>query len=158
MARVRQLAPGFFTNEELVELPFEFRLLFAGLWTIADREGRLEDRPKRIRMAVFPCDDVDVDAGLQRLHDAGMVRRYRVDGVAYLAIPAFLKHQKPHPREAASVIPPPPEGSPKADLGVASGAMHGAEGSPKANLRQTLGTPRTDLGSAKVAGLSDSRN
>ena len=107
MARVRNIAPGFFTHELLVELAFEYRLLFAGLWTIADREGRLEDRPKRIRMAIFPADNVDCDAGLQALHDAGLVLRYTVEGVAYLQILAFHKHQKPHPREAASVIPAP---------------------------------------------------
>ena len=44
MARARLLKPGFFTNEDLCELPAFGRLLFAGLWTIADREGRLEDR------------------------------------------------------------------------------------------------------------------
>ena len=62
MARARNIKPSFFTNEDLVELPFEDRLLFIGLWTLADREGRLEDRPKRIKMAVFPADNVDVDA------------------------------------------------------------------------------------------------
>src|SRR5262245_4448792 len=61
MARARLLKPGFFTNEDLVELPPAARLLFAGLWTLADREGRLEDRPKRIKLAVLPYDDVDVD-------------------------------------------------------------------------------------------------
>ena len=130
MARVRLLDPGFFTNEHLVELPFEYRLLFAGLWTLADREGRLEDRPKRIRMAIFPCDNVDCDAGLQALHDAGMVKRYSVEGIAYVAILAFSKHQKPHPRETSSVIPAP-------------------QGEPKARPRQTKGAPEDD---EKLAG------
>lgn len=138
MARVRLLDPGFFTNEQLVELPFEYRLLFAGLWTLADREGRLEDRPKRIRMALFPCDNVDCDAGIQALHDAGLVLRYSVEGVAYIAILAFAKHQKPHPRETSSVIPAP-------------------EGQPKVSPRQTQGEPEADQGSAKARGLSDSR-
>lgn len=39
MARARNIKPGFFTNDELVELPFEVRSLFIGLWAIADREG-----------------------------------------------------------------------------------------------------------------------
>jgi hypothetical protein len=153
MARVRNIAPGFFTNEELVELPFEDRLLFAGLWTLADREGRLEDRPKRIRMAVFPCDSVDVDACLQRLQKAGLVLRYTVHGVAYLAIPAFHKHQKPHPREAASVIPA-PEGMAQA---APTPPMQAAEGEPKASPRQTQGEPRANLGVGEPGGLSDSR-
>lgn len=105
MARARNIKPGFFKNETLAELPMAYRLLFIGLWIIADREGRLEDRPKRIRMEIFPADDVDCDAGIQALHDAGMVRRYEVEGNKFIDIPAFLEHQKPHPREIPSVIP-----------------------------------------------------
>ena len=52
MARARNIKPGFFTNDELVELPFATRLLFIGLWTIADREGRMVDRPKKIKMEI----------------------------------------------------------------------------------------------------------
>ena len=52
MARARNLKPSFFTNDKLAELHPLGRLLFAGLWTIADREGRLEDRPKRIKTDV----------------------------------------------------------------------------------------------------------
>lgn len=47
MARARNIKPGFFINEDLVELPFSTRLLFAGLWIIADREGRLGERDRR---------------------------------------------------------------------------------------------------------------
>ena len=105
MARARNIKPGFFRNEELAGLPFEFRLLFIGLWTLADREGRLEDRPKRIRMELFPADDVDCDAGITALESCGLVVRYQVEGIAYIWIPTFLEHQKPHLREAESTIP-----------------------------------------------------
>lgn len=106
MARARNIKPGFFKNPELVELPYEYRLLFIGLWCLADREGRLEDRPKQIRMELFPADDVDVDAGLQALHNADLVVRYTVEARAYVWIPTFLTHQHPHLKEAASTIPP----------------------------------------------------
>ena len=49
MARTRSIKPSFFDNEILGDLPPLTRLLFIGLWGIADREGRLEDRPKRIK-------------------------------------------------------------------------------------------------------------
>ncbi len=109
MARARNIKPGFFKNDVLVELPFEYRLLFIGLWTMADREGRLEDRPTKIRMEVFPADSVDVDAGLQALHDAGFVLRYSAAGVRYIQILTWGKHQNPHVKEAASTIPAPGE-------------------------------------------------
>ena len=44
--RARNIKPGFFKNDALAELDFAGRLLFIGLWGIADRAGRLEDRPK----------------------------------------------------------------------------------------------------------------
>ena len=109
MARARNIKPGFFKNDLLVELPFEYRLLFIGLWTMADRDGRLEDRPTKIRMEVFPADSVDVDAGLQALHDAGFVLRYSTAGVRYIQILTWGKHQNPHVKEAASTIPAPGE-------------------------------------------------
>src|SRR5690606_22686976 len=80
MARARNIKPAFFMNEDLVELPFQDRLLFIGLWTLADREGRLEDRPKRIKMEIFPADEVNVDESLTRLASTGMILRYQVDG------------------------------------------------------------------------------
>lgn len=41
-------------NEDIVELSIEARLLFIGMWTLADREGRLENRPKRSKCPYFP--------------------------------------------------------------------------------------------------------
>jgi hypothetical protein len=107
MARARNIKPGFFKNEELVEVPFETRLLFIGLWTLADREGRLEDRPKRIKMEVFPVDSVDIDKCLNELQSHGFILRYSVDGVGYIQVLAFNKHQNPHKTERDSTIPPP---------------------------------------------------
>jgi hypothetical protein len=107
MARARNIKPGFFLNEELVELPFATRLLFIGLWTLADREGRLEDKPKRIKMHLFPADDLDVDSALSALTGTGFLLRYSVDGDSFIQILAFAKHQNPHKDEKASLIPAP---------------------------------------------------
>lgn len=107
MSRARNIKPGFFKNELLVELPFEYRLLFVGLWTMADRDGRLEDRPTKIRMELFPADAVDVNAGLQALHDAGFVVRYETEGKRFIQVTEFAKHQNPHQKEAKSTIPAP---------------------------------------------------
>ena len=109
MARARNIKPGFFRNADLVELSFESRLLFIGLWTLADRAGRLEDRPKQIKMELFPADNVDCNAALDDLASTGMVARYTVDGVRYLQVVNFTKHQNPHRDEKASSIPEPIE-------------------------------------------------
>ncbi|UDL03998.1 HNH endonuclease [Marinobacter sp. CA1] len=105
--RARNIKPGFWKNEDLVDLAFEHRLLFIGLWMLADREGRLEDRPKRIKMELFPGDDVEIDSGLSALADMGLIKRYEVDGKKYVQVENFVKHQMPHHKEVASKIPPP---------------------------------------------------
>ncbi len=105
MARARNIKPGFFTNDELVELPFSTRLLFIGLWTIADREGRLADRPKKIKMEIFPADDVNCDEALGELAGSGFITRYQADGVKVIEIANFAKHQAPHSTEKDSVLP-----------------------------------------------------
>ena len=109
MARARNIKPGFFLNEELVELSFEVRLFFIGLWTVADREGRLEDKPKRIKMHLFPADEIDVDQCLELLAKSGFITRYVVDGNRFIQILTFAKHQNPHRDEKASTIPAPCE-------------------------------------------------
>lgn len=109
MARARNIKPGFFSNDDLVELPFEARLLFIGLWTIADRSGRLLDRPKKIKMDIFPGDSVDCDAMLSLLAKSGFIRRYETSGHRAIQVVNWDKHQNPHVKEVPSTIPAPCE-------------------------------------------------
>lgn len=109
MARSRNIKPGFFTNDELAECSPHARLLFAGLWTIADKEGRLDDRPKKVKALVLPFDNVDCDELLQQLHDRKFIQRYQIQGGAFIQITNWKKHQNPHCKEAASEIPEPVE-------------------------------------------------
>lgn len=105
MPRIRSLKYEYFINEDLARISCEARLLGLGLTTLADREGRLEDRPQRIKALLFPYHDVDVDKLLNELQDAGFMERYVIENKGYLRIVNFLKHQKPHPKEAPSSIP-----------------------------------------------------
>ncbi|MFZ3017144.1 MAG: hypothetical protein WA056_01655 [Gallionella sp.] len=111
MARARNIKPGFFKNETLAECSPLSRLLFAGLWCIADRAGRLEDRPKRIRAEILPYDDGSVDDMLDELHQAGFILRYQVGEQRFIQVLNFSKHQNPHCRESESTIPAPVEHS-----------------------------------------------
>ena len=95
-------------NEELAECDIAARLLFIYLWMLADREGRLEDRPKRIGAQALPYDrSEDVEALLQQLHDNGFILRYQVDEGKYIQILTFSEHQTPHVKEKPSTIPSP---------------------------------------------------
>ena len=107
MPRARNVKPGFFKNELLAECDPLARILFEGLWCEADRAGRLEDRPRRLKAEYLPYDSCDVDALLAQLTVRGFIVRYVIDGRALIAIPAFPKHQNPHVREPASTIPAP---------------------------------------------------
>lgn len=111
MARTRSIKPGFFDNDILGDLPPLTRLLFIGLWCIADREGRLEDRPRKIKKSILGYDDVDAngtDEMLQTLQESGFILRYQgSDGEKYIQVVNFLKHQNPHIKEKSSDIPPP---------------------------------------------------
>lgn len=107
MARTRNIKPGFFNNDTLAEVEPLGRLLFAGLWTIADRDGRLEDRPKRIKATVLPYDNCDVNKLLAELARLRFIVRYVVDGERFIQVANWDKHQQPHVKEADSTIPPP---------------------------------------------------
>lgn len=114
MARARNIKPGFFTNDALAECQPLARLLFAGLWTLADREGRLEDRPKKIKAEILPYDNCNIDELLNELaaikEDDGQpafIVRYEYNCKKYVQIMHFVTHQNPHQKEAASTIPAP---------------------------------------------------
>lgn len=105
MPRARNIKPGFFKNEDLAECTPWARLCFAGLWTMADREGRLEDRPKRIKGELFPYDSVEVPPLLEELEHWGFIRRYQVGGERFILIVKFVEHQAPHGTEKDGSIP-----------------------------------------------------
>ncbi len=104
--RQRMVSPSFFVDEGLVTVSPMARLLFIGLWCIADREGRLEDRPIRLKMMLFPCDECDVSELLDELVRVGVIIRYVVGSQPLVQVENFTKHQHPHHREMPSELPP----------------------------------------------------
>ena len=108
MSRARNIKPGFFKNEDLAECSAWARLRFIGLWTLADREGRLEDRAKRIKAELFAYDSVEVEPLLADLAARGFILRFKdSDGLGIIQVIEFAKHQSPHFKEAKSVLASP---------------------------------------------------
>ncbi len=106
MARSRNIKPGLFKNEILGETDPLYTILFAGLWTLADKEGRLEYRPKKIKAEIFPYRfDLDPCLGLDWLKHESFISVYEIDSSKYIQILNWAKHQAPHYKEAKSVIP-----------------------------------------------------
>lgn len=107
MARARNIKPGFYKNEALAECSVWARLIFPGLWMLADREGRLEDRPKRIKGELLPFDPKDVDPLLDELQAQNFILRYQNEEGRFIQILKFNQHQSPHYSEKTSIIKPP---------------------------------------------------
>lgn len=102
--RARNLKPGFFKNEDLAECDPLARLLFAGLWCMADRSGRMEYRPKRIKAEILPYDNCNCEKLLTQLGTKGFITVYSIEKEIFLEINKFTVHQNCHIKEAESTI------------------------------------------------------
>ena len=122
MARSRNIKPDFFLDDDLAEHHPLTRILFAGLWCLADREGRLKDKPKKIKAQLLPYDDIDANDALDALNKTGFIQRYEEENIQYIQVVNFNKHQNPHCKEAASTIPAPCKNSASTDNSVSSTA------------------------------------
>lgn len=107
MARARNIKPSFFTNDELSELEPLARILFIGMWTIADFKGCFEYKPKRLKVQILPYDDCNIEQLVSALDKSGFISIYSAQGQRYIKVINFSKHQNPHKneREGGSQIP-----------------------------------------------------
>lgn len=129
--RARSIKPGLYKNEVLAECSIMARYIVPGLWMLADREGRLEDRPKKIKAELLPYDDANMDALLNELQAAGHILRYRANDNDYIQILKFTSHQSPHVREMPSTIPAPGENGPSTTKAVPRHDLGSVEASPR---------------------------
>ena len=161
MARSRNIKPGFFINDDLGQLEPLARLLFIGLWTIADREGRLEDKPLKIKIQTLPYDDCDIDYLLDQLaaNDEKFITRYEVEGKRYIQITNWKKHQNPHIKESASEIPAKSTAPNKHHTStMLAPNMHRTSPADSLNLIPDSLNPLTDSGETVVVVDSDEWN
>lgn len=108
--RRREISSSFWKDERVWGISDAARLAFIGLWQLADREGRLVDTPFSIGVEIRPWDPRSVAGLIDELVTAGLVIRYQVDGQRVLSMrpDAWRRHQRPHPKEQESKLPPPP--------------------------------------------------
>lgn len=107
MSRCRNIKPGLWLNEELADISITARYLFPALWCHADKEGRLEYRPKKLKAEIFPYDNINIQSLIVELHGKKFIEIYEHEGQLFINIPNFKKHQNPHPKEKASELPAP---------------------------------------------------
>ena len=82
MARIRSLKPELWLSPQVMNLSHSARLMFVGLITQADDDGRGLADVRRLKAAIFPGDDITTqqvsawlaeckDQALAALYDAG---------------------------------------------------------------------------------------
>jgi len=147
--RIRLLHPEFFTDEVLWTQCSDFaKLVFQGLWLMADREGRLRDNIRTIDGEVLPHDARTATAALVELEAAGRIRRYVGPSGPVIHVVNFLKWQHPHPREKPSPFRESASGAPKARHGhgadMAQSRNGQAQGEPASRLSPSVLDPVLD--------------
>lgn len=97
MARIRTIKPEFFTSEQIVECSTSARLLFVGLWCFSDDGGVHPASVKRIKMEVFPGDDISteqVQGLIDELIRAKLIAEFESGGESYWCVLGWKNHQK----------------------------------------------------------------
>lgn len=109
MARIRTIKPELAAHEGLFDLELEtglpIRFAWCMLFTVADREGRFQWRPRTLKAQILPHDTLEFSRVLDAWVTRGFVVKYRVGDEWFGWIPTFTKHQVINNREAASDLP-----------------------------------------------------
>lgn len=111
--RIRTIKPECWQDEAVGSLSHMERLLWIGLITMADDEGRLRAPVTAINGHVFPWDDLAntrVKKALDAIEAAGLIVQYEHDGKPYAAFPKWGDHQKID-RATSSKLPAPGRGN-----------------------------------------------
>lgn len=96
MARKRMIDPGLWDSRQFSQLNFMERVLYIGLISNADDEGRLEDRTALIRSKIFPDDDIPlsgIEGALEQLKEVGLIERYTAGEWDIIQHPKWSKYQ-----------------------------------------------------------------
>ena len=99
MARIRSIKPEFFRHEALQDLeesnPGQHcMLVFAGLWTISDKNGVFEFKPRHIKLDILPFMSFDMEKTLHILYQANFFEVFEHEGRLYGYIESFSRHQR----------------------------------------------------------------
>ena len=113
MPRIRTLKPEHKQHRKVGRLSDRAYRLWVGLITEADDEGRLVEDLPQFRALIFAYQDLSVKrvrAALAEILDTGLLTRYEVRGVPYLAFQSWHAHQVINKRRP-STLPPFPSDS-----------------------------------------------
>lgn len=108
MARIRSIKPTFWKSRAVRKLSDAEKLVWVGLWNIADDLGRLMDEPSLIagELWALAYADEQVESALSGLASKGRIIRYTVEDDGFIQITGWGEHQKIS-NPTASTIPEP---------------------------------------------------
>lgn len=112
MARRRMIDPGIWQSEDFSKLSSFSKLVFIGLFSLADDEGRGKAKAVFIKSSVFPYDDklrvTDIETSLSEIAKHMSITFYTHNGNEYYALNSWTAFQRvDHP--TPSKIPAPTE-------------------------------------------------
>lgn len=112
MARIRSIKPEYWADQDLAEqVSRDARLLYIGLWNLADEHSRLRGDPRYIKGQLFPYDDdlgpSEISALLDTLNLAGKLVQYRTSTGTFIFLPKLSKNQRLEPEKVPTKLPGP---------------------------------------------------
>jgi hypothetical protein len=98
MAKKRMIHRSLWKSENLAACDMTTRLLFIGIITNADDQGRLQSHPALLRSEIFPFDDIalkTIEHGLRLLEDQKSLICYTAGGKALVQVAHWWEYQQP---------------------------------------------------------------
>src|SRR4051812_5975783 len=97
MPRIRTIKPSFWKDQKLGRMKRDVRLMFIGLWNLADDEGIVCADSCLIKSELFPFDDdlrvKTINEWIAQLTEALMIIPFTFSGESYYVIRTFKAHQ-----------------------------------------------------------------
>jgi hypothetical protein len=98
MARIRTFKPEFLRHEKLQELESVYcgnypMFVFMGLWSVSDKNGVFEWKPKQLKLDIYPFLEFDMEMTLNILFENGFIKKYEYENKIYGYVVNFKKHQ-----------------------------------------------------------------
>lgn len=131
MPRIRTIKPGFWRSPDTMQLDYFQRLLYIGLWNLADDEGRGEWNPAAIGADIFLNEYslnphgvlTEVSNAGVKYVELGMITLYKHKGRTYFQINAWKEHQRIN-RPTKSSLPAPTEETTTAHGGLTEHSLN----------------------------------
>lgn len=137
----RMIESEIWFNEKVANLPITGRLLFIGIFSTADDDGRLIASPKYLKAHIFPYDDDITAQTVKDLREQcvsqGLFQVYSTNGREYLQIPGWENHQLIRKDRYKTSKLPPPDDQPTAN-------PQPADNQPTTNGKRSIGKYNID--------------